>query len=213
MTDDDSLAAAPSYTDAGRARVVMAYEAYELADLARAAVPIGGHELRSDGGVESPGSVLADAAHVLRAARRFFEAAVVFERLGGASWQRVGDVLGTEAATARVRFAMAEACFREQLRSPESVRADTGDGADGADGEMSWWRGHIPADPLETALDLDDWVLRHADGNDDLGTAPVSGGLARQEAPTRRLPPTRRGPDGSADAPPPRTAPRRTPGG
>jgi hypothetical protein len=154
----------------------MAYEAYELADLARAAVPIAGHELRPDGGVLTPGSTVTDAAHVLRAARRFFEAAVVFERIGGASWQRIGDVLGVEAPTARVRFAMAEACFREELNAP-----GTGGGHAGTRDAMSWWRAHMTGDPLETALDLDDWVLRHADGDNDLGTTPVSGGLARRE--------------------------------
>jgi len=75
------------------------------------------------------------------------------------------------AHTARVRFAMSEAAFREELLSP---------GSDEAADEAGRLRAHIAREPLETALDLDDWVLRHADGDGDLGTAPVSGGLARQ---------------------------------
>ncbi|MFI0713576.1 hypothetical protein ACH4SK_23550 [Streptomyces inhibens] len=173
MTEGDTGAAAP-YTEATRARLVTAYEACELADLARAAVPIGEHELHPDGTVHSPGSVLADAARVLKAAHRFFEAAAVFERLGGASWQLIGDALDIAPQTARVRFAMAETRFREELLSPE------GTGSTGADGEVSWWRAYMAREPLEAALDLDDWVLRHKDGDSDLGTTPVSGGLVRR---------------------------------
>jgi hypothetical protein len=90
----------------------------ELADLARACVPIGEHELNPEGTNRSPGTVPADAARVIGAAPRFFEAVVVYERMGGADWQVVGNVLGVSARTARVRFAAAEAAFRELL-SPE----------------------------------------------------------------------------------------------
>ncbi|MFI8873971.1 hypothetical protein [Streptomyces sp. NPDC055243] len=180
-SDDDPRPAAPSYaepptepcTDAARARLAMAYEAYALSDLARAAVPIGEHELRPDGSARSPGSVLADAVHVLRAAHRFFEAAAVAERLGGAGWQLIGDVLGVDARTARARFAAAESCFREELRSPEGISA-TGD-----PGDAGWWRAYTAGNPLEAARDLDDWVLRHEEGDGGLGAAPVSGSLAR----------------------------------
>lgn len=191
MTHDDSPAAAPPYTDAARARLAMAYEACELADLARGAVPIGEHELSPDGTVRSPGSVLADAAHVLRAAHRFFEAAAVSERLGGASWQLIGDVLGVNARTARARFAAAESCFREELRSPERDQPERSQ-SEGGHSERGhserdqapldatgWWRAYTAGNPLEAARDLDDWVLRHEDGDGDPRAAPVSGGLTR----------------------------------
>ncbi|MEU5952574.1 hypothetical protein [Streptomyces sp. NPDC047525] len=188
--DDEDFATAVSpykahtespYTDAARARLAMAHEACDLAGLARAAVPIGEHELRPDGTAGSPGSVLADAALVLRAAHRFFEAAAVSERIGGASWQVIGDVLGVDARTARARFAAAESCFREEI-SP-----DRDHGPDhGPDHELSeagpWWRAYTVGNPLEAARDLDDWVLRHEDGDADLGPAPVSGGLAAQSS-------------------------------
>ncbi|MFI6089944.1 hypothetical protein [Streptomyces sp. NPDC051218] len=174
MTDQDC-------TDAARARLAMAYEACELARLARAAVPVGEHELHPDGAGRAPGSVLADAAHVLRAAHRFFEAAAACERLGGASWQVVGDALGVDARTARTRFAAAESRFREELRSPGQ--------ATGALDGTGWWRAYTAGNPLEAARDLDDWVLRHeeadgdvdgdADGDGDRDPSPVSGGLAR----------------------------------
>ncbi|WP_069817119.1 hypothetical protein [Streptomyces sp. TP-A0874] len=178
MTGSGTGAAAP-YTDAARARLLMAYEACELADLARANVPIGEQELNPDGTTRTPGAVLADAARVLAAAQRFFEAAAVFERVSGADWQLIGDVLGVPPRTARVRFTMSEAAFRRELPSA----AVSGSGAAG--GEASSLRGHMIREPLETALDLDDWVLRHRDGEADLDTAPVSGGLARRE-PQRR---------------------------
>lgn len=194
MTHDDSPAAAPPYTDAARARLAMSYEACELADLARGAVPIGEHELHPDGTARSPGSVLADAAHVLRAAHRFFEAAAVSERLGGASWQLIGDVLGVDARTARARFAAAESCFREELRSPERDQPERGQSERGqfergqSDRGQSewdqapfeatgWWRAYTAGNPLEAARDLDDWVLRHEDADGDPRAAPVSGGL------------------------------------
>lgn len=182
-----TMEGASPYTDAARARLAAAFEACDLADLARAAVPIGEHELRPDGGVGSPGSVLADAAQVLAAARRFLEAAAVFERLGGASWQLIGDVLGVDAQAARVRFAMAEAQVREELRRAGPAASRT---------EASWWRAYATGAPLEAARDLDDWVLRHAeadgdpDGGSGVGTAPVSGGLARTDPqrPTQHRP-------------------------
>ncbi|MFD0507881.1 hypothetical protein ACFQ0G_44185 [Streptomyces chiangmaiensis] len=71
----------------------MAYEACELANLARAAVPVGEHELDPDGTTRAPGTVLADAARVLAAAQRFFEAAAVFERVAGADWLLIGKIL------------------------------------------------------------------------------------------------------------------------
>ncbi|MFE7130833.1 hypothetical protein ACFVIM_08240 [Streptomyces sp. NPDC057638] len=166
--------AAP-YTDAARARLVMAYEACELADLARAVVPVGGEELGPDGTTRAPGRVLADAADVLAAARRFFEAAVVFERMAGADWQLIGDVLGVPARTGRARFARAEAGFGARLT------ARGADGPAGAAGEVGPLRDYMVREPLETALDLDEWVLRHRDGDSGLGRAPVSGGLAPKE--------------------------------
>lgn len=171
MTESDTGTTAP-YTDAARARLVMAYEACEVAERARAAVPIGEHELQPDGTTRSPGATLADAARVLSAAQRLLEAAAVFERVGGADWQLIGEVLKVSPQTARVRFAMAEAGFRDGLLLPEGI---------GAAGEMTRLRVCMAREPLETALDLDDWVLRHEDGDSDLGTTPVSGGLVRTD--------------------------------
>ncbi|WP_281154841.1 hypothetical protein [Streptomyces sp. HYC2] len=174
MSEGGMGGAAP-YTDAARARLVMAYDACVLADLARAAVPIGEHELNTDGTTRSPGAVLADAARVLAAARRFFETAAVFERVAGADWQLVGDVLGVPPQAARARFAVAETGFREELLPGGTGPTEAG--------ETSRLRAHMVGEPLETALDLDDWVLRHQDGDDALGPTPVSGGLTWTDPP------------------------------
>ncbi|MGA4843813.1 hypothetical protein [Streptomyces sp. G45] len=158
-----------SYSDAVRARVLLAHEACELAELARAAVPIGAHEVRPNGTVRSPGAALADAVQLLAAARHLLDTAVVYERAGGASWRLVGAALGVPEQAARARFAPAETRFRDALRAPEPR------------GGADWWRSHLLREPWEAARDLDDWVRRHADGDEDPGAAPVSGALARAE--------------------------------
>ncbi|MBY8341107.1 hypothetical protein LXH13_36925 [Streptomyces spinosirectus] len=186
MSEGDIDAGAP-FSDAARARLAMAYEACELSDLARAAVPIGERELRRDGTPGTPGApgaALARAAQVLLAARRLLDAAVVFERTRGATWDAVGSATGTSAHTARKRFAQAETRFRQALHSPESPGAmgvtdpATVPGATTAPDHLTWWRSHLIRHPLEAALDLDDWVLRHKEGDDDLGAAPVSGAVS-----------------------------------
>lgn len=177
MAEDDTGAAAAPYTNAARARLVAAYEACEPAELVRAAVPIGDREPNPDGTATDPGSVLADAARVLVAARRYVEAAAVFERPGGPSWELIGEVLGVSAHTARYgsrrqRPASGRDCSPPPGRTTVEPR--------GSCGEVSWWRASMAREPLEAALDLDDWVLRHRDGDTELGTAPVSGGLPRR---------------------------------
>ncbi|MGW0705975.1 hypothetical protein ACWD4G_08410 [Streptomyces sp. NPDC002643] len=190
MPQGDTEATAP-YTDAARARLVMAYEACELSDLARAAVPIGQHELNPDGTTHSPGTVLADAARVLAAAHQLLEAAAVFERMAGADWQLIGDTLDISPQTARACFAIPETTFRENLLSPETT------------GEMPHLRTHMAREPLETALDLDDWLLHHKNPDTTLDPTPVSGGLLRRasrqptEQEARRAPGNDKDPDRS----------------
>lgn len=153
MTENGTGAAAP-YTDAARARLVMAYQACELADFARFAVPISEHELNPDGTTRAPGAALAHAARVLTLAERYFEATAVFERVGGADWRLIGAVLELSPETARARYAMSEAAFRE-LRSPAETRST------GTVREVTSLRAH-------------------RDGDNHLGTAPVSGGLVQR---------------------------------
>jgi hypothetical protein len=67
MTEGDPRAAAAPFTDAARARLVAAYEACEPADLARAAVAFGEHELNPDGAVGGPAlKAGVDAEHQIK---------------------------------------------------------------------------------------------------------------------------------------------------
>lgn len=150
-------------TDAARARLSMAYEACELAELARLAVPIDPQELRADGTAQDPASVLTEGARILAAAHRYVDAAVVVARLGGADWRLIAETLGVAEHVAEQRFEPAEARF--------------GDHAPAGSGPGNWWRAHLIDEPVEAALDLDDWVLHHLDGEDDPGPTPVSGQL------------------------------------
>ncbi|WP_328993147.1 hypothetical protein OG394_02500 [Kribbella sp. NBC_01245] len=141
------------FSPAARARLAMSYDACELAEGAR--------RLVGARGFEGAGAAVEGAGRVLDDAHRLLEAAVVFARVEGADWAVVGDSLGLSAGDAQERFGPAEARFRGELQGP-TERA---------------WRQYLVREPLEAALDLDDWVRRHADGDDDPGPAPVSGPL------------------------------------
>lgn len=133
----------PAYPDALRARLAVAQAACEVAELARAAVPVDAAALRPDGTARVPGATLAEAVQVLEAARRYVAAAADFERCGEPT-----------------------AAAEERERTPVDPSPP------------AWWRAYTAVAPLEAALDLDDWVRRHADGDTDPGPAPVSGALA-----------------------------------
>ena len=154
----------------------MAYEACEPADFARAAVPTGEHELNPDGTARAPGAVLADAARVLATAQRFLEAAAAFKRMGGADRKLIGAILDMPPHIARVRFAMSEAAFREELLSPRRLaRAEP----------LKWRAARGPTwlkEPLETALDLDtpDPAMRR--DNVDLSSSDMTAGAVTRRA-------------------------------
>ncbi|TDO44092.1 hypothetical protein EV643_117115 [Kribbella sp. VKM Ac-2527] len=71
----------PDYSPAARARVALSYEACQLAETARRAVPIAPTELHADG---TPAWALDIATDLLEATARYLEAVVVFTRLTGA---------------------------------------------------------------------------------------------------------------------------------
>jgi hypothetical protein len=136
------------------ARVALSYEACQLAETVRLAVPIQPDELR-----DQPSAALELAADVLQATARYLEAVVVFARLSGADWARIAPQLGLSEGLARIRYGHAETRFRG------GTAAVPGD----------WWRTHLLHEPVDAALDLDDWLRRHSD--EDTGAAPVSGPL------------------------------------
>ncbi|WJV45224.1 hypothetical protein [Streptomyces flavofungini] len=73
---------------------------------------------------------------------------------------------------ARARLALAYEAY-------ELAELACGDVSDPALREPDGWRSYLLREPLEAAQDLDDWVLRHQDGDGDLEDAPVSGPLLR----------------------------------
>jgi hypothetical protein len=108
-------------TGAARARLAVAYAACEVADLARAAVPVGPDELHPDGTPRRPGAVLAEAGGVLAAAHRLVAVAVVFESTAGAGRPPVDDLLATEAHTGAGRWRS------HLLRDPAEAARDLDD--------------------------------------------------------------------------------------
>lgn len=169
------------FTNATRARLVMAAEAAELADFARAFVPIYEGELYPGGGARSDGSWVDDAARLLAQAQRVFTATVVAERLGGASWQRIGDVLEMSRQSAHERYAEAEAQFRAELLSPENPDLT------GEIGQIRYRLHPAARDPETSARELDEWLAdrrspHSASATDtDPDPHPVSRGLARMD--------------------------------
>jgi hypothetical protein len=164
------------YTDASLARLALAHEASELADSARAFVPIHPSELRSTGGGGTGGSMIEDAARLRAQADQVLTLAVVYERLTGTSWEQIGEALGVTRQSAHQRYADAERRFREALAEPEA----TGDS-----GEPYVRLDAAAYEPDEWAGRLDAWVIRHREPWDaGQGPAPVSGGLARMDPQT-----------------------------
>jgi hypothetical protein len=173
MQIEDGDADAP-YTDATRARMVMAAEARELSNMARAFVPIVEYELAADGTAMSDGMWVGDATRLVAAAHRVLEAVVVFERLGGTSWQRLADMLDMTKQAVHEKFSDAEARFRNELAVPENPEYT------GTFGELRYRLHHAARDPEDTARELDDWLAHHREPTEpDHDVAPVSGGLAR----------------------------------
>ncbi|MBK1787686.1 hypothetical protein [Prauserella cavernicola] len=87
----------------------------------------------------------------------------------------LAEALGVLAAARRLCASAAE-FERLHGASRDELGAALARARDGS-GDTSWWREHLLRHPLEAALDLDDWVRHHTDG-DDPGPAPVSGILA-----------------------------------
>lgn len=162
------------WTEASRARVVVAMEAAELADRAQAMVPIVEGELRADGRVEYPGERIQAAAHLVFQAQQVLTGAVVAERLGGASWEQIGAALGVSRQAAHERYAAEEKRFRDELAHPENPDYT---------GEVGQFRYRLhpgARDPEGQAAELDAWVVRHRDDPDE-DPNPVSRGLVRMD--------------------------------
>uniref|UniRef100_UPI003F4948FD hypothetical protein n=1 Tax=Nonomuraea sp. CA-252377 TaxID=3240003 RepID=UPI003F4948FD len=118
-----------------------------------------------------------DAARFVRRAQELLDRAVIVEKVGGASWEDIGDTLEITRKSAHSRFRQAVEEWEEAVKRP--VVVDEIYGLSGGMEARTYNR--MPAGtstPDETAAYLDRWALAHADGR-DVGERPVSGGLAR----------------------------------
>lgn len=157
------------YTEQSLAQLALAATAQELADFL-----IGFVAVWSD---YNPRPV-EDAARFVRRAQELLDRAVIVEKVGGASWEDIGDTLEITRQSAHAKFRQAVEEWEAAVKRP--IVTDEIYGITGL--EMRTYN-RMPAGtstPEETAVYLDKWALAHAqaDGR-DVGERPVSGGLAR----------------------------------
>ena len=166
----------PPFTEASRARTVLADALAELADLAAAFVPIYGSALRADGSAPSAASTISEVAGLGSLARQVLIHAVVTARLGKTTWDEVGQALEVTGPSAQQRFGGDVEKFRDELLSPENPHYT------GEFGEFRYRLAPAALDPAEAAARLDDWVRRHQAAAGEIpDPAPVSGGLVRMD--------------------------------
>jgi hypothetical protein len=164
----------PPFTEASRARLVLAAALAALADDAAGLVPIVEGVLTADGKAVYGAETVREVASFVAAARALLPAAAVAARLGGVTWVEIGAALEVSAQAAQERFSDDETRFRDEQHSPENPHY-TGDL-----GEVPYRLAGAALHPASAAAELDAWVRRRQ--ATDGGTpepAPVSGGLAR----------------------------------
>lgn len=154
------------YTPAMLGRLAYSHAAYELSE--RLVSEVGTY---SDG--YGRGAFLAESAFtIISEANALLEAAVVADRLRGASWAAVAEALEVSAEAAEQRFGSAEQLFREAVLFPHRY-PESGDlgytVAPYAVEEPDWVRER-----------LDRWVVEHrrSSGPDRDKPEPVTRGLA-----------------------------------
>lgn len=170
-------------TDASLARLAMSREARKISDAACDLVPVAEGELRGDGSGGGNGHLTGQALELCEQARELLERTVVYERLGGASWETLGAALGIAKQSAHHRYSGAEQRFRQELANPVVIDEETG--------TLHQNQHPAAADPERTARALDEWADSHhppvlsktfdaGDGNESL----VLGRLARMDEDT-----------------------------
>ncbi|WP_433236343.1 hypothetical protein ACQPYK_26930 [Streptosporangium sp. CA-135522] len=102
-----------AYSQASIARLALSGQACELADAARDLVPT-----TSDGHA-ADGEFVRDAARLVETAHRLLEFAVVYERIKGTGWERIGVALdGVSRQAAHERYATAAKDFQLRACTP-----------------------------------------------------------------------------------------------
>ena len=133
------------YTPAMLARLTYSYAAYELSERLVSEAGTYGDEY-------GRGAFLAEeAATIVSEAMALLEAAVVADRLRGASWLAVADALEVSAEAAQERFASAERRFRDALLFPHRYPENGGLGYTAAP--------YAVEEPDRVREQLDAWVV------------------------------------------------------
>lgn len=155
-----------SYTPAILARLVYSDTACELSERLVSEVSIYADEY-------GRGAFLAEEAVTIASeANALLEAAVVADRLRGASWAAVAEALDMSAEAAQERFGLAERRFREALLFPHRYPETGGLGYAAAP--------YAVEEPDRVRERLDAWVVEHhrSSGPDRDEPEPVTRGLA-----------------------------------
>ncbi|MEU6721930.1 hypothetical protein ABZ897_61745 [Nonomuraea sp. NPDC046802] len=155
------------YTEQSLAQLALAATAQDLADFLIGFVAVW---------PTSEPRPVEDAARFVRRAQELLDRAVIVEKVGGASWEDIGDTLEITKQSAHAKFRQAVEEWEAAVKRP--IVTDEIYGIGGLEARTY---NRMPAGtstPDETAAYLDRWALAHADGR-DVGGRPVSGGLAR----------------------------------
>jgi hypothetical protein len=154
------------YTPAMLVRLAYSHAAYELSEHLVTEVGTYADEYGRGAFItEEAATIVSDACGLL-------EAAVVADRLRGASWAAVAEALGSTATAAEEQFRSAEQRFREALLFPHRYPENGGLGYTVAP--------YAAEEPDRVREHLDAWVLEHrrSSGPDRDELQPVTRGLA-----------------------------------
>ena len=159
-----------AYTPAMLARLAHAHAAFDLSERLVSEVSTYADSFgRGAFLTEQAATAAADAA-------AFLEAAVIADRLRGAAWGDVAEVLGTSPEDARERFALAEQEFRDALLFPHRYSENGSLGYTVAP--------YAVEEPDRVREQLDAWVVEHrrSSGPDRDEPQPVTRGLTAMSA-------------------------------
>ncbi|HEX6359475.1 hypothetical protein [Actinophytocola sp.] len=149
MTPPDTDSGTLLAEDAHRARLVLSVQAAKLSASCR--VLVAGHDATR----REPGALVATAATLAGHAEHVLTLAVIAERMAGASWQNIGDVLGITRQSAWTRFAGAAETFEQ--RRPRLV-PDNEDLVELVRRALDVLE-HVEAYTQDTAPDAEPWVV------------------------------------------------------
>jgi hypothetical protein len=155
------------FTEESRARVAFAAEAKDLAEHAAGFVRVNDHVHDRVTAV-----FVGDVARLVAEARQLLAAAVVVARVGGVSWEAIGDELEITRQSVHQKYAddvkrWKEAYDQRDATGPHAPRLPYG-----------------AYNTAEVAARLDEWSIRHREpgvGYVAHPDAPVTGGLQRMD--------------------------------